>query len=233
MPRVLSFTTGPDDWKALLADPEKQWKTGYSARALAHCWESCDGLPPEVQSAFAASREPLLESLTPLIAVPEFKVPLPSGDRASQNDIFVLARSGRGAVVIMVEGKVEESFGALLGDWLRDASEGKRQRLAHLESKVGLTSPPPDVRYQRLHRAASAVITAEQFRAVVAVMLVHTFTQQNTGWTDYQRFLKLFGVDARPGTLQRLPGDAPVPLFAAWVAGAAEFRRLSGPIPTD
>jgi len=26
-------------WKAFLAEPEKQWKTGYSARALAYCWE--------------------------------------------------------------------------------------------------------------------------------------------------------------------------------------------------
>lgn len=223
MPRILSFTKGPDDWKALLADPEKQWKTGFSARALAHCWESCEGFPPEVDGALAASGEPLLQSLTPLIAVPEFKVPLPGGDRASQNDIFILARSTAGAVVIMVEGKVEESFGELLGDWLKDASDGKRERLRHLQSKIGLAAVPSDVRYQLLHRAASAVITAEQFRAVVAVMLVHTFTRQDTGWADYQRFLKLFGVEARRGTVQRLPGKAPVPLFAAWVAGAAEF----------
>src|SRR5690348_11685117 len=99
MPRILSFTTGPDDWKSLLADPEKHWKMGYSARALAHCWEASDGFPPEIQACFSASGEPLLESLAPLIAVPEFKVPLPGGERASQNDIFVLARSARGAVV--------------------------------------------------------------------------------------------------------------------------------------
>lgn len=223
MPRILSFTKGPDDWKALLADPEKHWKTGFSARALAHCWESCEGFPPEVDGALAASDEPLLQSLTPLVAVPESKVPLPGGDRASQNDIFVLTRSAAGAVVIMVEGKVEESFGELLGDWLKDASDGKRERLRHLQSKIGLAAVPSDVRYQLLHRAASAVITAEQFRAVAAVMLVHTFTRQDTGWADYQRFLKLFGVEAERRMVQRLGDKSPVPLFAAWVAGAAEF----------
>jgi hypothetical protein len=223
MPRILSFTTGPDDWKSLLADPEKHWKTGYSARALAHCWESCEGFPPEVQSTFTTSSEPLLESLTPLIAIPEYKVPLPGGERASQNDIFVLGRSARGAVVIMVEGKVDESFGEVVGDWVKDASDGKRERLRHVQRKIGLPSVPSDTRYQLMHRAASAVITAEQCRAVAAVMLIHTFSSRDTGWGDYKRFLKLFGVEAERGTMQRLPGDARVPLFAAWVAGAPEF----------
>ena len=60
MPRILSFTTGPDDWKALLADPEKQWKTGYSARALAHAWECCEGFPPEVLEPSGDEPEVLL-----------------------------------------------------------------------------------------------------------------------------------------------------------------------------
>jgi len=47
MPRIL-LTSGPDDWQKLLAKPEKQWKSGYSARTLAHCWEAVDEFPPEV-----------------------------------------------------------------------------------------------------------------------------------------------------------------------------------------
>jgi hypothetical protein len=54
-------------------------------------------------------------------------------------------------------------------------------------------------------------------------MLVHTFTRQGSGWADYQRFLKLFGVEAQRMTIQRLPGKAPVPLFAGWVPGNAAF----------
>jgi hypothetical protein len=93
--RILHFTAGPQDWQALLADPQKHWRTGFSARTLAHCWEAARGLPPEVQAVFASSNEPLLADFTPIIAVPEFRVPLPGGDRHSQNDLFLLGRSRR------------------------------------------------------------------------------------------------------------------------------------------
>ena len=88
----------------------KQWKAGYSARTLAHCWEAADGFPSEVAQALSQTTDALLANLMPLLAVPEFKVPLPGGPRASQNDLFVLARSSSGPVSIMVEGKVKESF---------------------------------------------------------------------------------------------------------------------------
>lgn len=129
MSRILAFTSGPQDWQALLADPVKHWRSGYSARTLAHCWEASDGFPAEVGAPFAQSAEPLLADLTPLLAIPEFKVPLPGGQRASQNDLFVLARSVAGPVTIMVEGKVSESFGPTLEEWRREASAGKEERL--------------------------------------------------------------------------------------------------------
>lgn len=224
MPRILSFTSGPSDWQALLADPDKHWRTGFSARTLAHCWEASPGFPPEVAVAFEQTADPLLTNLTPLLAVPEFKVPLPGGRRASQNDIFVLARSSGGAVCIMVEGKVNEPFGPDLGEWRRDASSGKAERLRFLLSTVGLTAPPSDdIRYQLLHRAASAVITADQYRAVAAVILVHSFSEQRTGWSDYQAFLRLFNVTAVPGNVQGLKSGSTIPLFAAWVSGDCAF----------
>lgn len=93
MGRILAFTSGPQDWNNLLVDPGKQWNRGYSARTLAYCWEASDGFPPEVAKPFAMSNEHLLAELTPILAIPEFKVSLPGSIRASQNDIFVLARS--------------------------------------------------------------------------------------------------------------------------------------------
>ena len=89
MARILEFTSGPQDWQKLLADPVKHWKTGFSARTLAYSWEAEDGFPYEVRVPFTQSAEPLLANLAPVLAVPEFKVPLPGGVRASQNDIFV------------------------------------------------------------------------------------------------------------------------------------------------
>jgi predicted lysophospholipase L1 biosynthesis ABC-type transport system permease subunit len=61
-----------------------------------------------------------------------------------------------------------------------DVTHGsKESRLQFLLSTLGLTeNPPGSVRYQLLHRAASAVITGEQFRAAAAVVLVHSTSQR-------------------------------------------------------
>jgi hypothetical protein len=226
MSRILAFTSGPEDWKALLADPEKHWQAGYSARTLAHCWEAADGFPPEVTEVFAQPADPLLADLRPVLAVPEFKVPLPGGERSSQNDVFVLARSAAGPVSIMVEGKVNESFGPTLGQWLNEASRGKRTRLHFLMRALGLAAEPAGaIRYQLLHRTASAVITGEQYRAAAAIVLIHSFSDRRIGWRDYQAFVRLFGVEAHPGSVQRLGTASTIPLFGVWVAGDCSFLR--------
>jgi Domain of unknown function (DUF6946) len=226
MPRILSFTSGPHDWQALLADPIKHWKTGYSARTLAHCWESADGFPSEIAGPLSHSADPLLAKLTPLLAVPEFKVPLPGGSRASQNDIFVLARSSSGPVSMMVEGKVNESFGPTLEEWSYGASAGKEDRLSFLLRILGLHAAPAGaIRYQLLHRAASAIITGEQYRAAAAVIVIHSFSVDLVGWSDYQAFTRLFGVEAEVGCVQRLGSGPVVPLFGLWVIGDCSYLQ--------
>jgi hypothetical protein len=224
LPRILAFTSGPKDWQALLADPVKHWKTGYSARTLSHSWEAADGFPSEIAEPFAQCDELLLKNTTPVLAVPEFKVPLPGGVRASQNDIFVLARSSSGPVSIMVEGKVNESFGPTLDEWRNEASPGKEERLSFLLRTLGLAMPQSgSVRYQLFHRAASAIITGEQYRAAAGVLLIHSFSQERVGWSDYQAFTRLFGTEAEMGCVQRLGTASSVPLFGVWVVGNPHF----------
>lgn len=224
--RILAFTSGPKDWQALLADPAKHWRTGYSARALAHCWEAADGFPPEVDLPFIQCKDPLLADLTPILAIPEFKVSLPGGARASQNDIFVLARSKAGPVTIMVEGKVSESFGPTLEDWQKKGSPGREKRLSFLLRAIGLDAlPSGSVRYQLLHRAASAIVIGEQYRAAAAVLLVHSFSQERAGWPDYHTFTSLFGVEAVIGCVQRLGSSSTIPLFGVWVIGDPAFLK--------
>ena len=226
MSRILTFTSGPEDWQALLADPAKHWRTGYSARTLAHCWEASEGFPPEVAEALQRTDEAVLADLTPVLAIPEFKVSLPGGVRPSQNDLFVLARGAKGPVSIMVEGKVSETFGPTLGEWRDDASPGKVSRLQFLLSTLGLLENPADsIRYQLLHRAVSSVITGEQFRAAAAIMIVHSFSEQRVGWSDYQSFAALFGVTAIEGVVQKLGTDSKIPLFGVWVVGDCSFLR--------
>jgi len=222
--KILAFTSGPNDWQALLANPAKHWRSTYSARTSAYCWEAVDGFPPEVAQALSQSDSPLLAGITPVLAVPEFKVPLPGWARASQNDFFVLARSAAGPVSIMVEGKVNESFGPTLHRWIGQDSPGRQERLRFLMRLLGLRSQPQGaIRYQLLHRAASAIITGEQYRAAAAVFVVHSFSEALVGWPDYQAFARLFGVDAMQGKVQRLGGRSLIPLFGVWVVGDQSF----------
>jgi hypothetical protein len=223
MGRIL-FTSGVDDWRKLLADPAKHWRRGYSACTLAHSWESADGFPPEVSKVLSRTSDPLLANLIPILAVPEFKVPLPGGGRASQNDVFVIARSSAGLVCIMVEGKVSESFGPTLAQWRADASEGKQERLSFLQRTLGISGVPSgDIRYQLLHRAASAVMTADQYRAVAAMVAVHSFSEEHCGWDDYETFVRLFGVQAEREVVQHLTTASGIPLFGAWMTGDCSF----------
>ncbi|MBN2395725.1 MAG: hypothetical protein JXC36_04590, partial [Candidatus Atribacteria bacterium] len=84
----------------------KQWKKGFSARSLAHSWEEAKGFPKEVRELFQRSKCLALEDLELPLALPEYKVLLPGGKRASQNDIFVLAGNSAGLAVIAVKEKL-------------------------------------------------------------------------------------------------------------------------------
>src|SRR5688572_14865988 len=123
---ILVPATSLDDWKRLLACPDKHWKEGYSAHALATRWQAAPGFPPEI-SALLATND-LTSGAALLLAIPEHQVPLAGGARASQTDLWALARTARGLVSIAVEGKVSESFGPSIGDWGNEASPGKRSR---------------------------------------------------------------------------------------------------------
>jgi hypothetical protein len=219
--KVYIPTDGPDDWRQFLADPIKQWKTGYSAKELAYSWETADGFPPEVQAVL--DTQPAFDDLEILFAVPEYKVPLPGGSRPSQNDLFVLARNDDELVVIMVEGKASESFGPTLGEWRAGGSPGKKKRLAYLQSVLKLNGDLSDeVRYQLLHRTASPMIVAEQFHATSAIMLVHSFSAENEWFDDYAAFLNLYDVQAEMGILHQVLGGPKVKLYCGWAKGLSK-----------
>ncbi len=208
---------GIDDWRALLAEPDKQWKAGYSAMLLAASWQSADGFPVCVADTLQRAGEPFI-SLKPLLILPEHQVPLPGGRAASQNDAWVLASHRFGLASITIEGKVNESFGPTLAEWLANASPGKQERLAFLTGLLGLPGAlPGTIRYQLLHRVASAIIEAKRFRANVALCLVQSFSPTNEGLVDFQAFVALFGKQIQPGEVVALGNHEGVPFYAAWV----------------
>jgi len=212
----------PEDWKQLLAEPDKQWKTGYSAKSLAYCWHKTNDFPRSVKRVFKGSGINLFQDIELLIAFPEWKVPLPGGRRASQNDIFVLAKGSNQLISIMVEGKVRESFGEIISEWKSDKSKGKQTRLNYLCELLRLNMEVVGhIRYQLLHRTASAVIEAKRFRAENALMLVHSFSQENEkdseGFQDYCQFLSLFRLKGKMNSLTRPTNIGGIRLYFGWV----------------
>lgn len=223
MNKIYIPSKGAESWKEFLAEPDKQWKSGYSARSLAYCWEEAKGFPKDVLSVFKNSDYGLFHSIEFLLGVPEHQVPLPGGRTASQNDIYVLAKSGEDLVSITVEGKVSEPFGDLVAEWSKEMTSGKRIRLEYLFNKLGLAGRDVNsIRYQLLHRTASAIIEAERFCAKHALMLVHSFSQSHEWFEDYAVFAELFGVEAKLESISYAGKCADIDLYLGWVTGEAE-----------
>jgi hypothetical protein len=126
MTKFFMPTTSPEDWKRLLAEPDKQWRTGFSAKTLAYCWEQAGGFPESIKQVFLQSGLKQFEELEFLLAFPEYPVPLPGGRRPSYNDIFALAKSNNGLVTITVEGKVAEPFGPTILEWQQQNRQGNK-----------------------------------------------------------------------------------------------------------
>lgn len=220
MGKILLPSDGPDGWKRFLAQPDLHWKTGYSARTLAHSWEAAKSIPPEVAAIMSeAFATPEL-----LFAVPEHKTLLPGGTRESQTDVLALVRHPGGLATYTIEGKVDEPFGPTVGEWLVDASPGKVERLAHICGLLGLSECPPDIRYQLLHRTASALIEAERFDAMLAGMIVHSFSPDRRWYGEFVRFGSLLGCKIEPGRAETISAQSGKSLVIGWATGDHKFR---------
>ncbi len=225
MKKIFVPTANLEDWRKLLAKPENHWRQGYSARSLASCWEEANGIPEDVIAVI--SQAPSLATIETLIAIPEHKVPLPGGERSSQNDCWVLARTANDLVSIAVEGKVSEPFGPTMGEWSKDASPGKTERLFYLCSQLGLNIDlPENIRYQLLHRTASAVIEAKRFHANQAVMVIHSFSQTAKWFDDYKAFASLFGANAGMNSIVSAGNPGGINLYLAWVCGNERYLKM-------
>lgn len=222
MAKTLIPASSPEDWKCFLAEPNKQWRRGYSARTLAYRWQAADGIPQRVLSVLG--QVPCLQGLTTTLAIPEHQVPLPGGIRPSPNDVLALGEAGNGLVSIAVEGKVSEPFGPTVGKWLQGASAGKQRRLKFLCAELGLAFPPPGhVRYQLFHRTVSAILEAKRFRASDAALVVHSFSPANEWLDDYQAFLALFGLQAGVDEAVSTSTPGGLALHFAWVHGSEDY----------
>lgn len=226
MNRVFVRINKPEDWRPLLAKPHRHWRTGYSAKALAYCWRLANGFPKSVRKVFENSGIPLFRNLELLMAFPEYKVSLPPrGGRPSQNDIFVLAKGNGQLVAIMVEGKVSEPFGETVAEWRADSGKGKEERLEFLLNELGLSDRDVStIRYQLLHRTASATIEAKRFSAKSALVLIYSFSQCDEWFEDYVRYLSLFNLEnITTNSLVYAQSIRGVDLYFGWVRGDQKY----------
>ena len=198
--------------------------------SLAMCWQEADGFPDSVTAVFNQSDFKQLHDIKLLLAIPEHKVPLPGDSAASQNDLFILAKGGGKLFSITVEGKVSEPFGdKYINDWYKDPSPGKMKRLGFLCALLGLRPDKvSDIRYQLLHRTASAVLEAQRFNAPNAMMLVHSFSQTNEWFEDYAAFAALFGVEAKVNGVYSAGIIGGINLFQCWVKGDGDTPNPTG-----
>lgn len=220
MNRIAFESLGPAGWRAGLADPWLHWKRGRSAWELAVSWESrrvsASGLPPEIELAFTTHA--VFVGAVLLLGIPEHRVTLDDPKRPSQSDLWAMLRTPRGLASMSIEAKAGEEFDRRVGDWLGREGEGKEKRLAFLSDCLGLTSTPPrSIRYQLLHRTASAVLEAKRWGAPLALMLVQSFAESPTSWQDYADFAGILGLNARRGGITESRQLGEIELHLAWV----------------
>ena len=233
MKRLFVPTESGADWKRLLAKPELHWKPGKSAMSAAACWEaSGDRLPGELTASLEASLDPDLANLQLLAAIPEWPIELPGGLTASYTDVLALARNDRGLVAVAVEAKVEEEFGPTLGEKRLAPSEGQSARLKYLHEVLRLENALPDlIRYQLLHRTASAILAARLFHAHVAVMLVQSFSPVGRWREDFDTFCRALGATPTSDSVAEVHGHQAPRLFVGWCTGDQRFRAIDLRVP--
>jgi hypothetical protein len=188
----------PEDVIPHLARQELHWRAGYSAQELAVAWaNSPNDFPEVIRKVLATAPEYARAEM--IDGFFEREVELGSPGRNSQTDLMIVAGLRDELAIIAVEGKVDESFADLVSDW--NTTPGKQRRLEVLCDSLGIPlAQVGSVRYQLLHRAASAIYEAKRYRARHALMLVHSFSPAHLWFEDFAAFSRVMGQAVqRPG----------------------------------
>jgi len=173
-------------------------------------------MPAEVVEALETC--PTFRSAELITAVPEHRVTLDDERRPSQNDLWLILWTPQGYASVTVEAKAGEEFDKPIDQWLREDSKGKDARLRFLSNTLCLADPcPGHIRYQLVHRTASAILEAKRCHFALALMLVQSFEESRSSWADYEAFASHLGLTAMRGATtgpRRVDG---IDLYLAWV----------------
>lgn len=189
-------------------------------------WEAAaDALPPEVSRLLDTSGDPLLLGQKLLAAFPEWQVALPGGSTSSNTDVLAICRNTLGLCILSVEAKVFEDFGPLLAEKRAKATPGQKERLNYLQDLLGVEHFEDSIRYQLLHRTASALLTARDFHAASAVMMVQAFDTPASQRQDFEAFRVALRAQEVASLIYKVPGLQGPTLYLAWCDGNAKFRK--------
>lgn len=232
-PRVHVPIKRPEDVIPHLGSPT-HWQPGRSAKFVADTWFSANAIPPSVSAVLAS--DPVFSSAKLIDAFLERSVDLGDGERPSQTDLMAIVDLERGLGILAIEAKVDEPFGPTVDEWLGQAASGNEARLSRLKNlckMLGLEAcDVGGLRYQLLHRSASAILEAKRYRTCEAAMVVQSFCQKRSWSDDYALFADAMGLgSAGPGTLTAAKTCDGVELRLGWVAEkvAGTFTRLNTP----
>lgn len=213
----------PEDVIHHLGSPT-HWQPGRSAKSVADLWFSANGLPPSVKSAL--DHDPAFKGATLVDAFFERPVDLGDGQRPSQTDLMAILRLDGRLGVLAVEAKVDETFGPTVQEWLSEAKGDATARPARLERLCRILDLDPatvgTIRYQLIHRTASAIIEAQRYCARDVAMIVQSFCPKRSWFDDYRAFAEAMGFpDAPVGTISPAKVCDGVELRIGWVAEPA------------
>lgn len=199
-----------DDWVDVVS--RKHYKIGHSAFEIAHRYHGMGKRMPEpIYSLLQNSHVADFRNLEVCEAYIEFPVHLNDNRHASRTDAMIFAHSSEGEkIVICIEAKALEEFGPRVFRWINTPDSGgprrqkklfnnphapipgKLRRLQFLNEVLSLEiKPEATVRYQLLHRTASAILIARQTFAKVALVLIHAFAESDHNSADFQEFCRL------------------------------------------
>ncbi len=232
IPRLHVPLLEPEDVVRHLGKQEKHWKQGRSAHALAYAWRGQEGFPQAIDLVFKS--HPTFQGAKLIDAFLERQTDLGSAGRHSQTDLLAVVSLDKGLGIVAVEGKAGEPFGKYVREWLEgegskggDPNESKASnrelRLRRLCETLHLSSEAASpLRYQLLHRAASAIYEAKRYRTDNAVLLIHSFSDDKKGFADFSTFLQTLGFEApAPGVLAGPIRRDGVSLYAGWAQDEA------------
>ena len=231
----------PEEIKVRLGKRE-HWKVGRSAFELSTAWMTAGGIPQSVRSVL--DQAPEWHAAELLDAIFERETVLPGQGRPSQTDLLGIVALKDGNAILGVEGKVDEPFGELVGEWRKGGPKekpgeksaakaqrerSKKNRANRLDALCALLDVDPrgvdKLYYQLFHRTCAAIYEAKRFGYKRAVMLVHSFAERPAPpampacFDDFSAFTRALGMlITSPGSISPPKLCDGIEVRLAWVS---------------